>query len=134
MNEDTIRQDVYAVLHDLLKNNIVEVDGRVYSSYPMTNVVLPLLIVEPAQVKTINFLSTYGYSVNVQVSVYTKKNVDVDVIADEIMKVFRNNQQTFWNNQMYLLENYDSNTSDFVDLNNTSGHYKMLSFVFRVLK
>jgi len=135
MEEETIRQDVYAVLHGILKNNISEVSGRVYSSYPKTKISLPLIIVEPAQVKKLSFLSNTGFEVTVTITVYSKKSSELDLLADKVDYSLTHSQvETLWQNKMYLLQSYDSNTADFEDLNNNAGHYKVLTYVFRVIR
>ncbi len=136
MEASSIRHDVYKVLHDLLKDNVSEVNGRVYSSYPLTKVKLPLLIISGVGIKPVRFLSAQGFEVTVPIEVYTKKKSDVDLLSDEIISVLKNNMSLLWDNQMYLLDYYDNTSFDnnFVDDNNNVGHYNVITLILRVIK
>ena len=136
MNEDSIRHDVYKVLHDLLKDNVSEVNGRVYSSYPLTKVKLPLIIITGVGIKPTHFLSAQGYEATVPIEIYTKKKSDIDLLSDEIITLLKNNMSLLWDNQMYLLDYYDNTSFDnnFVDENNIVGHYNVITLVLRVIK
>ena len=134
MDESTIRQDVYLTLRLILATNIVPVDGRVYAAYPKTKITLPLITIEGASVKSVPFLRTKGYLVEVSINIYTKKAADIDSIADLVVSTIEDNQSKLWENQMYLLNFYDSETAGFEDLNGNAGHFRQINFVFRVIK
>lgn len=135
MNEDSIRKDSWKVMFDLLKSGVTTVSNRVYAHYPVTSIVLPLLVVGNPSVRKLPFLSSGGYEATFVIEICSKTSADVDAISDLVAKTINGANSTLWSNQMYLLDERDNmSPATYEDVNGNLSHHKIMSFTFRVIR
>ena len=111
VSTDTLFEDTWNNLFDLLKDGLVDPDARVnpngrsavwiYAAFPTTEIdkktAYPLVVINPVDVVTHEFTTIEEDAVTmvVDIEVYsTGKSKQVDSLCDSIFKIFRDNEST----------------------------------------
>ena len=89
INSSTLRSNVYETIYDTLTSaNLLSSTATVRAAYPdEKDASFPMVIVNPVDVSKDNptFDRTYwSNNISVMIDIFTKKNKDKDLIADEI--------------------------------------------------
>lgn len=111
INNATVRQNVFETIYDIINGISFSVSGvSVLAAYTdSSSVSLPIVTISPVDntytPSTLGSSRYYEQDLQVTVDIYTKKNKDKDIIADEIDAALR--AQSF--NDMEYLGSSDSN-------------------------
>ena len=125
------RKAAFRNTRTFLLNNITGVGTRVYGSYPVTNIQLPLIVVENG-IKGEDELSvnsnTLSRPIIIPVTVYSKQSEKIDSLADEIETVLLTSSSNYSAQNMFLDRITDlGEGSQFIDIKGNKVHGKTLS-------
>ncbi len=88
------KKEIFLRLLELLKNNIPEVNNRVYSAYPKKEPTLPFIVISNPEYEEKEFLiddSVISYTFTVDIYVYTQTSQELDELSQKVIDVLRNN-------------------------------------------
>jgi len=138
-NLSNIRTGAFRNVRTCLLNVHADVGTKVYSSYPLKNISLPLITVENGLVKPdtdSNSLSQEnGRMVTVVVTIFSKTAEKLDVYADAVHAALKAYDTTFETYGLLLKRAggiEDNDGGNFVDINNNRAHFKSISVTFDV--
>lgn len=97
VTQTTKRKNTWKNVYTVLNNNITGVGTRVYASYPLTNIQLPLIVIENVQTESEAALGDNMASneATVIVNVYSKNAEKLDTLLDEIEATLQAAVSTF---------------------------------------
>lgn len=133
-----IRKAAFKNVRTSLLNNITDVDGRVYGSYPLDDVTFPIIVIENGQKSVDDNMKALDGSLSqtvvCNITIYDKQAEVIDTIADEVEDQIYSDINTFKTYGMYVTDEIceDVDTSTFVDTNNQRVHSKTMAVTFEV--
>jgi hypothetical protein len=136
---DTIRKSAFKNVRTiLLAANISDITTKVYGSYPLTNISLPLLVVKNGLVQSNEQSHTLSglnsKYITVIVDIFAKEAEKIDTYADAVDAAIRAAKSTFATYNMILRDDGVTDNEDivFTDINNNRTHGKSISLTFEV--
>ena len=139
VNLTNLRKGVWKNVYTTLNNSITGVSTRVYGSYPLKNIQLPLIIVENSNRGEDKVPLGDNAPVETEiaqiVSVYAKNAEAIDTLMDEIETAIRADSSTYSTYGMYLAQNAiedNEGTGPFQDLEGNRMHSKSLTITFLI--
>jgi len=136
VTNNNVRNATFKNVRNILSGNITDIGTRVYGSYPLKNITLPLIVVE-SPLKTNEEESTTLNQANsdivvVNITVYSKAIEKANRYMDSIDSIISTSQSIFTSDGLYIsqdgLEDIDEDT--FIDLNKQRSHSKTSAVTF----
>ena len=119
----------------LVSASITGVSSRIYASYPLKNVVLPLIIIDNTikgdDMHAVNH-EDLTKSITVPITLACKKSEHIDNLIDEIEAALDGYVTTFDTYKLYYDTLLDGDSSQFVDLGGNRAHSKTVTAVFEL--
>jgi hypothetical protein len=135
---DTIRKSAFKNVRTALASVHTDISTRIYGSYPLADVVLPLIVVRNGNTQSVNENSTLTSLntrlITVIVEIYAKQAEKIDTYADAVDAAIRTAKSTFATYKMILQNNgvEDNGEVSFYDAQNNRTHMKSISLTFEV--
>lgn len=133
-----LRKGAWKNLRTTLVGNISDVGTRVYGSYPLKNIELPLIVIEGGIVQTDMETKTIDQNnvkdITINITVYAKEAEKIDTYADAIDALIRADRATYKSYGLNLTDDevMDVDQGIFVDLNDQRSHSKTMAVTFEV--
>lgn len=130
--ESTVRANIYSNLYTSLSSSLSI--GTVTAAFIDDQPTFPQVVINPSTISIQKLTLNRGvkqYLCRVDITIYTKKNAQLDSIADEICADLNSNESTFKGYGMYLndIEDGDAET---LFWNNNKIHAKTLGINFQL--
>ena len=130
-SNSNIRKAAFRNTRTFLLNNITGVGTKIFGSYPVTNINLPLIVVENGikgeDDQAVND-TILGREILVPVTVYSKQSEKIDSLADEIDTVLLASSSNYIAQNFTLHRITDiGEGSQFIDVKGNKVHGKTLS-------
>lgn len=132
VSKATMRDNIYEVLYDLftVQLSVGTVDRAFHDDAPT----FPQVVINPSNIKIEKLTfrkDNKEYIAKVEVELYTKKNREIDQIADEITKDLDDYESTLITANLYLEDIDDSNSDTFL-INDEKVHTKGIMLTFKI--
>jgi hypothetical protein len=130
----TFRRAIFKNVYTCLNGNVTDISSACYSSYPVKDISLPLLVIEGAIVSDPKWVMSERYTQTgtVLIDIYAKQSEKLDAYADEVDAKLWSYDSTFKSYGLYLTQVVDSEGGQFEDAAGNKVHSRILSVLFEL--